>query len=85
MIWFLLLISLCNLDEDYWLDLGDKQKEEADRLTRLLCEAGKVFKMGLKPSKELLNWWNDHEKQDKLKAKKEKIEKELKKFRNNEY
>lgn len=61
------LIGLCNLTDEY--DDCNDLKNIADKLTRLLCEAGKVFRGEKEPSKELLSWWKDHQKKDKNRGK----------------
>ena len=59
----LLLLGLCGFDQD---DCSD-YKKDLDELTRLLCEAGKVYRKEQEPSKELLKWWKEHQKKDKKK------------------
>lgn len=64
-----LIIGLCDFDHDYDSNSDTKSlRNELDKLTRLLCEAGKVHLFNNRPSTELLNWWNDHYQKDKLKG-----------------
>ena len=56
------LIGLCNFTDPYE-DLDCKRA--LDEMTRLLCEAGKVFRGEKEPSQELLGWWKDHQEKDK--------------------
>jgi hypothetical protein len=39
-------------------------QERVHMLTRLLCEAGKIALLGGTPSKELVEYWIDHAKED---------------------
>jgi hypothetical protein len=61
-----LLLGLCDFDQEDCL--YDKARPELDKLTRLLCEAGKVY-LGEKPSKELLKWWKEHKESDEKRSK----------------
>lgn len=57
------LLCLCDFDQEDFIPSNSKL--ELDKLTRLLCEAGKIFRGKKKgPSKELAAWWEDHQKKD---------------------
>lgn len=60
-----LVVGLCDFQDDY-SDLREA-KWNLDQLTRLLCEAGKVYRGEKQPSAELLRWWMDHEAKDQSK------------------
>lgn len=74
-IFLFLIIGLCDFNEDdYNFLINDRQqavdnlKKELDKITRLLCESGKVYFHKKLPSIELLNWWARHDADDKLKG-----------------
>jgi len=67
LLFFSFLIGLCDLTDHY--DDYHDIKNIADKLTRLLCEAGKVFRGEKEPSQELLDWWKDHQEKDKKRGK----------------
>lgn len=56
------LIGLCDFTDPYE---DSHCKNLLDEMTRLLCEAGKVFRGEKEPSQELLDWWKDHQEKDK--------------------
>jgi hypothetical protein len=60
-----LIIGLCDFQDDY----ADEReaKRNLDELTRLLCEAGKVYRGEKLPSDELLRWWMNHKRKDEKK------------------
>lgn len=65
----LILIGLCNFDQrDLSWQASELAKDELDKLTRLLCEAGKVYRGEKEPSKKLKKWWKKHKKKDKKKG-----------------
>lgn len=68
-IFLFLVIGLCDFDLN---SLNDNDysslKKELDKVTRLLCESGKVYFLKKIPSVELLNWWTKHYADDKLKG-----------------
>jgi hypothetical protein len=67
-----LLLGLCDFDEEDYYKIEHSAalvKAELDKLTKLLCEAGKVFSGKKKPSKALLKWWGEHEKRDERRKK----------------
>lgn len=63
-----LIIGLCDFQDD---DFNDRapliKKRLMDELTRLLCEAGKVYRGEKLPSDELLRWWMNHKEEDEKK------------------
>ena len=76
-IFLFLIIGLCDFDlkeDDYNFLINDRRqafdnlKKELDKITRLLCESGKVYFHKKLPSIELLNWWVKHDADDKLKG-----------------
>jgi hypothetical protein len=74
-VFLFLIIGLCDFNEDdYNILINDRQqavgilKKELDKITRLLCESGKVYYLNKMPSIELLNWWTKHNADDKLKG-----------------
>lgn len=51
---------------------------KVQKLTKLLCEASKLIPKDEEKSKELSSWIIKHNKEDALREKKEKLEKEIK-------
>jgi len=45
-------------------------KGELDKITDLLCKAGRAFKAGRRPPKDVLDWWDAHEKIDERRGRK---------------
>lgn len=69
-IWFLCLLGLCDFDRDvYYTQQEDARakaiEQELTKTTRLLCEAGKVFRGEKEPSEDLLAWFKEHEELDR--------------------
>jgi hypothetical protein len=59
------IIGLCDFQDDY--NDAAEAKRNLDELTRLLCEADKVYRGEKLPSIELLQWWGEHRKKDEYK------------------
>lgn len=45
-------------------DLANRYRKELDKLTDLLCKAGKCYERGTPAPKELRDWWQKHKKED---------------------
>lgn len=67
-------------------DLIDKLRKEGDKATRLLCTALEHFEGHAQSAydelpKEVRNWWDKHKEVDKKRLKREKIQAEIDKLK----